>query len=137
MKLVIDTWGWLALEDSREPFHDAATRVYAKAAEVSGSIHTTNFILDETITLLYRRRPFEEVSRFTKGLLASPFIEIQEITQSRFQRAYDLRLKLRDKPDISFTDITTMVVAQDLNVLDILTGDRHFLQVGFGFRLMP
>jgi predicted nucleic acid-binding protein len=137
VKLVIDTWGWLALEDSREPFHEAATRIYAKAAETSGNIHTTNFILDETITLLYRRRPFEEVTRFTRGLLTSPFIEIQEITQSRFQRAYDLRLKFRDKPGISFTDITTMVVAQDLNALDILTGDSHFLQVGFGFRLMP
>ena len=48
-----------------------------------------------------------------------------------------MRLAFRDKPDISFTDLTTMIVAQDLKLTDILSGDRHFLQVGLGFRLLP
>jgi predicted nucleic acid-binding protein len=89
------------------------------------------------MTLLYRRRPFEEVSQFMKGLLTSPSIRIEEITKARFQKAYEMRLKFRDKPDISFTDLTTMIVAQELNTKDILTGDRHFVQVGLGFRLLP
>ena len=137
MKLFIDTWGWLVLEDSRDPQHQAASRTYGEAAKTSGNVFTTNFVLDETISLLFRRRPFEEVSRFTRGLLTSPFIGIEEITQVRFRRAFDLRLTFRDKPDISFTDLTTMIVAQDLKVSDILSGDRHFLQAGLGFRLLP
>ena len=43
----------------------------------------------------------------------------------------------RDKQEISFTDLTTMIVAQDLKVTDILTCDRHFIQAGLGFRLLP
>jgi uncharacterized protein len=137
VKLLIDTWGWLALEDSRDPSHQAASRTYAEAVRTSGNVFTTNFVLDETISLLFRRRPFEEVARFTKGLLTSPFIGIEEISQARFRKAFNLRLALRDKPDISFTDLTTMIVAQDLKVTEILTGDRHFIQAGLGFRLLP
>ena len=137
MKLLIDTWGWLVLEDSRDPSHQAASKTYAEAVRTSGDVFTTNFVLDETISLLFRRRPFEEVARFTRGLLTSPCIGIEEITQARFRKAFDLRLMFRDKPDISFTDLTTMIVAQDLKVTDILTGDRHFIQAGLSFRLLP
>jgi uncharacterized protein len=137
VKLLIDTWGWLVLEDSRDPSHQAASRTYAEAVRSSGDVFTTNFVLDETISLLFRRRPFEEVARFTRGLLTSPSIGIEEITPARFRKAFDLRLMFRDKPDISFTDLTTMIVAQDLKVTDILTGDKHFIQAGLGFRLLP
>jgi predicted nucleic acid-binding protein len=137
VKLLIDTWGWLVLEDSRDPSHQAASRTYTEAVRTSGDVFTTNFVLDETISLLFRRRPFEEAVRFTRGLLTSPSIGIEEITPARFRKAFDLRLMFRDKPEISFTDLTTMIVAQDLKVTDILTGDRHFIQAGLGFRLLP
>jgi uncharacterized protein len=137
VKLLVDTWGWLVLEDSRDQWHRAASKTYAEATKASGNLYTTNFVLDETISMLFRRRPFEEATRFTRGLLTSPFIGIVEITKARFRRAFDLRLRFRDKPDISFTDLTTMVVAQEFKVTDILTGDRHFRQAGLGFRLLP
>jgi uncharacterized protein len=137
VKVFIDTWGWLVLEDSRDPQHQIASQTYKEAAKTSGNIFTTNFIVDETISLLFRRRPFEEAARFTKGLLTSPFIGIEEITPARFRQAFDLRLTFRDKPNISFTDLTTMIVARDLSVTDILSGDRHFIQAGMGFRLLP
>jgi uncharacterized protein len=137
VKLFVDTWGWVVLEDSRDPFHQAASLTYAEAAKSSGNVFTTNFVLDETLSLLFRRRPFDEAERFARGLLTSPFIGIEEITQARFRKAFDLGLTFRDKPDISFTDLTTMIVAQDLNVTDILSGDRHFIQAGLGFRLLP
>jgi len=48
-----------------------------------------------------------------------------------------LRLTFRDKPDISFTDLTSIAVVQELKITDILTGDRHFVQAGLGFRTHP
>jgi predicted nucleic acid-binding protein len=86
--------------------------------------------------LLFRRRPLEEAARFTRGLLTSPFIGIEEITQARFRRAIDLRLTFRDNLDISFTDLKTMIVAQDLKVTDSLSDGTHFIQAGFGHRLV-
>ena len=137
MKLFIDTWGWLVLEDSKDAQHQAASNIYAETGKAAGNILTTNFVLDETFSRLFRRRPFEEASRFAKGLLESPFIGIEEITPARFRRAFDLRLTFRDKPDISFTDLTTVAVVQELKIVDILTGDRHFIQAGLGFRTHP
>ena len=32
-----------------------------------------------------------------------------------------------DKPDISFVDFTSMVLMQDLGIVDVFTGDAHFL----------
>ncbi len=137
MKLFVDTWGWLVLEDSKAAEHQAATGYYAEAGKTTGNIFTTNFVLDETLSLLFRRRPFEEASRFARGLLESPFIAREEITTSRLRKAFDLRLAFRDKPDISFTDLTSMAMMQELKITDGLTGDRHFLQAGFGFRMLP
>ena len=137
MKLFIDTWGWLVLEDSKDPHHQAAAAIYAEMGKSTGNIFTTNFVLDETISRLFRRRPFDEAARFARGLLDSPFIEIEEITQARFRRGFDLRLTFRDKPDISFTDLTSIAVVQELKITDILTGDRHFVQAGLGFRTHP
>jgi uncharacterized protein len=137
VKLLVDSWGWLVLEDSRDPLHQQVSRIYTEAAAKAGNVFSTNFVLDETISLLFRRRPFREASRFVTGLLLSPFITIEQITQARFQKAFDLRLRLRDKPNVSFTDLTTMIVARELKVMDILTGDKHFRQVGLGFQNIP
>jgi uncharacterized protein len=137
VKLFIDTWGWLVLEDSKDSQHQAASKIYAETAKAAGNIFTTNFVLDETFSRLFRRRPFEEASRFAKGLLESPFIGIEEITPPRFRRAFDMRLTFRDKPDISFTDLTSMAVLQELKIMDILTRDRHFIQAGLGLRTHP
>lgn len=137
MSLLVDSWGWLVLEDSRDPLHGTVSKIYSEAAAIARNVFSTTFILDETITLLFRRRPFREAASYTSGLLNSPFITIEEITPARFQRAFDLRLRLRDKPNISFTDLTSMIVARELKVTDILTGDRHFHQVGLGINILP
>lgn len=59
------------------------------------------------------------------------------ITEERFGMAKDLRLKFQDKPLISFTDLTSMVIMNERKISDILTEDDHFLQVGMGFRKLP
>ena len=48
-----------------------------------------------------------------------------------------LRLKYLDKPQISFTDLTSILIMQEFNIYRILTEDAHFTQVGLGFQLEP
>lgn len=38
---------------------------------------------------------------------------------------------------IAFTDLTSMVVMHERNIVQILTQDAHFAQVGFGFERVP
>ena len=136
MKLFVDTWGWVAVADRRDPGHEAAREIFRKARHSGGAV-TSNFILDETFTLLFKRRPFEDAWHFTTDVVRSPFIDIQEVTSARFSRAIDLRKQFSDKPKISFTDLSTMAIMVELGISDILTADRHFIQVGLGFRALP
>ena len=42
--------------------------------------------------------------------------------------------KYNDKPYISFFDFTSFVVMKELGVSEVLTADRHFEDVGLGFK---
>ncbi len=65
------------------------------------------------------------------------YLILEWINEERFGKARDLRLKFRDKPRISFTDLTSMVVMEELGIQDVLTEDDHFIQVGMEFRKLP
>jgi len=138
--LLIDTWGWLVLHNKREPRYAEINAFYRRLRMDGGSIYTTDYILDETLTMLFRRLPFSLARRSTSLLdkaVEQGYLKLEWISPARFEAAKGLRLRLHDKPGISFTDLTSMVVMRELDLSSILTDDDHFLQVGMGFRKMP
>jgi len=137
LKLFVDTWGWLVLADRKDPSHEETVRCYEAYSKASSRVLTSNFVLDETFTLLFRRRPFDEALRFATAVLKSPSIGVEVVTEARFRAAFDLRRKFSDKPRISFTDLSSMAIMNELKLTDVLTADGHFSQVGLGFRLLP
>jgi uncharacterized protein len=136
VKLFVDTWGWVAVADRRDAGHEGATEIFRQARRSGGAV-TSNFILDETFTILFKRRPFEDAWHFTTTVVQSPFIDIQEVTSARFSRTIELRKQFSDKPRMSFTDLSTIAIMAELGISDILTADRHFTHVGLGFRALP
>lgn len=139
-RLFIDTWGWIVIHNKREPRHAEVDDFYRRWRLNGGSIFTTDYVLDETFTLFFRRLPFS-VAKGSMGFLDEAIREgyliLEWITHERFEKAKDLRLRFRDKPKISFTDLTSMVVMKELEVISILTEDEHFTQVGMGFEKVP
>ena len=65
------------------------------------------------------------------------YLRLERITAERFEKAKSLRMRFQDKPKISFTDFTSMVVMAELGITDILTEDEHFTQVSMGFQKVP
>lgn len=137
MRLFVDTWGWLALADPKDPYHTEAVECYREYGKRVAAVVTSNFVLDESFTLLFRRRPYKEALHFSSGLLGSQYIWIETVTEPRFKMAYELRQRFFDKPRISFTDLSSMAIMTELKISDILTGDDHFSQVGLGLRRIP
>ncbi len=140
MKIFVDTWGWLTLLDRKESRHLELKEFYSQFRNQRGIVYTSDYVLDETITLLFRRLPFET----SKGILVkldkainTGYILVEWINSERFDKAKELRFKYQDKPKISFTDLTSMVVMKELDVKDIITGDEHFEHVGMGFQHKP
>ena len=138
--LFVDTWGWLALEDRQDPAHALVEGLRREYAERGGLWVTTDYVLDETITRLFSRRPFAEAERFCAGLFRarqSGLLVVEAISPARFENAYRLRLRYRDKPRISFTDLTSFTVMEELGIRRVLTADEHFQQAQLGFQVLP
>ncbi|MFB6273159.1 MAG: type II toxin-antitoxin system VapC family toxin [Salinibacter sp.] len=140
MSLFVDTWGWLSLRDRRESRHEETKAYFQEALQDSGSSYTTDYVLTETLTLLFKRLPFEDAWQGYQQIESArrnEFLDFVWIDRDHFDQALQLRQRYSDKPDISFTDLTSMVVMQELDLRDVLTGDAHFEHVGMGFRRQP
>lgn len=140
MKLFIDTWGWLTLRDRLEARHQEVRAYYEDFRRGSGEGYTTDYVLDETVTLLFRRLPFElarESVEMLQETVRGGYLHLERVTPERFERAKALRFTFRDKPRISFTDLTSMVVMREREIAHILTEDDHFAHVGLRFQRLP
>ena len=138
--LFIDTWGWVALHNRRETRHGEVKAFYQEYRLSGGKIYTTDYVLDETLTLLFRRLPLEQAKTSMESInnaIDRGYLYLEWINHSRFEETKTLRLKFDDKPRISFTDLTSMVVMKESRVKTILTDDDHFVQLGFDFEKMP
>ena len=140
-KLFIDTWGWLTLHDRKETRHQEATIVYKSFLAEKGLIYTTDYVLDETYTLLFKRLPVPQAQQSMKSifqvLTQDNRFKLIWLNEQRFMQTQALRLQYMDKPNISFTDLTSMVVMQEIGIQQVLTEDAHFGHVGLGFQRMP
>ncbi len=138
-RVFVDTWAWLCLADQATPEHDLVRRSLDPFRRPGGII-TTDYVLDETITRLYSRQPFQLASRFMEKLFQTRdqgFLVVEAISAARFSEAWERRRKLWDKPRISFTDLTSFVVLEEKQIPYVLTGDAHFNQVGLQCRVIP
>ena len=134
--LFVDTWGWIVLADAQDPRHDEVVALRRRHTE-NGILVTTDYVLDETFTRLFGGSPFAEAERFCTAVLRARdagMVRVEPISAERFERAYRLRLRYRDKPRISFTDLTSFVVMTELGIRDVLTADVHFTAAQLGFR---
>jgi len=138
--IFVDTWAWIGLAVKKDQHHAKIQAQYDKLRRGRRKCVTTDHVLTELITYLYHVGPATTAEGFINSLLAAidagTYLLIH-LSHEQFRRAWLLRVKYRDKPDISFVDFTSMIVMQDLGITEVFTGDAHFQQVGLGFRLVP
>lgn len=134
-KVFFDTWGWLAIAHRDDRRHADATAFYQDFIVAGGLPVTSDYILDETISLLRSRTSPAGMEQFIEGLLAAQRnarIRIERISEEQWSAAWRMSRKFAGKTDISFTDFTSFIVMKELRITDALTADRHFELVGLG-----
>lgn len=139
-KLFVDTWGWLTIHDRGESQHQEIVDFYKSFRSQQGRIYTTDYVLDETFTLFFKRLNSYQAKYSFQNLLKAfdnKGFNLVWITPEKFTQTQALRIKFVDKPKISFTDLTSMIVMKELRIEKILTDDDHFIQVGMGFEKIP
>lgn len=138
--IFVDTWAWVGLALKRDQHHRRIKAQHKALRRAGQQYVTSDFVLSELIAHLYSTLTPDQAQAFINNVLASSdagLYQLIHVSPQQFRRAWQLRQKYHDKPDISFVDFTSMVVMQDMGIADIFTGDAHFEYVNLGFRLHP
>jgi uncharacterized protein len=128
--LFVDTAGWMACADAVDPAHAKATVTRDRWLERKGVLVTTDYVMDETLTLIRFRLGLSAAEAWWKQVEGSTRLQWELVTPERAEKARHLFFRYADK-DFSFTDCTSFVVMQQLKLKQALTTDRHFKQIGF------
>jgi predicted nucleic acid-binding protein len=130
MKLFVDTAAWYALYDQRAEQHQAATELFDGLAHRPVTFFVTDYVIDETLTLISSRLGHMRAVAYGDWVLRSPLVKDVRIDRGQWDQAWGMFQRYDDK-DFSFTDCTSFVVMQQYKLMNAFTFDHHFKQMGF------
>jgi predicted nucleic acid-binding protein len=128
-EVFIDTCGFFAVLSPHDRDHSAAIQWMISFGELT-PIVTTDYILDETVTLLQSRRQQHLIEPWLTNILKSNNCRIEWMNAERFEQVRSFFSKHADK-DWSFTDCFSFCVMNERQIEQSLASDRHFQQAGF------
>jgi len=128
--LFVDTAGWMACADAADPAHARACGARDMALESGQSLVTSDYVVDETLTLVRMRLGLAAAEDWWAQVQGSARLSLEWVNPVRADRARHIFFRHRDKT-FSFTDCTSFAIMQELKLKQALTTDKHFLQVGF------
>jgi len=129
-EIFVDTSGFYALVVRRDDQHAAAKKILDQARRRRKAFVTTDYVLDETITLLAARGLAHLVEPFLQSTLESRACLVEWMHPERFTEARRMLGKHLDQ-GWSFTDCVSFVVMKQRGLREALTKDKHFGEAGF------
>ena len=133
--VLVDSSAFLSLEDPDERSHEVTARAFRGIVAAGAHLLTTNFVFDETYTLIMTRLGRHRAVAWGESARASKLVELVRVDEDHEQAAWELILSFEDK-DFSYTDATSFAVAQSLGLDEALSLDRHFREYG-RLRVLP
>jgi len=133
VKIFIDTSAWDAIEDSGDLNHELAL---AFKDDLPNNCHliTSNYVLDETYTLLLLNVGYERTVAFQRNiseLLQTGILAVVHVTSSLCDEAWDVFKRFNVDKKWSFTDCVSYVIMQQFDIDTVFAFDHHFEQMGF------
>ncbi len=110
--------------------HTRAAQILRDTAKRKRGLITTDYILDETATLLLARGHAVLVSDFFDRVMESEACRVVWMDAEYFEQTRRLFLRNPERR-WSFTDCFSFVVMKDLRLRDALSKDSHFKSSGF------
>ncbi len=124
--IFVDIGAWFAATIPRSVHHVEAQ---SWMQERTSPLITTDYIIDETLTLMRARREPEQALQFGRRIFSGEICTIEYVTTDDIQAAWRLFEQYADK-QWSFTDCTTKVVMERLDIKTAFAFDQHFRQFG-------
>ncbi|MGI0081069.1 MAG: type II toxin-antitoxin system VapC family toxin [Nitrososphaerales archaeon] len=127
----MDTGAWYALEVQDDIQHRKARQFLAGLASGKYGVSiTTDYVLDETLTLLRSRRSLKDAATFIEKIRTSKSVKVFWVDDALFEKALEIFQGSQDK-SWSFTDCTSFALMNELSVPDSFAFDSHFKEAGF------
>jgi uncharacterized protein len=130
-RVFVDTSAWYALIDRNDPEH---TSVVTQLNVYRGRLVTSNYIFDETLTLLRYRLGFEPSRKFGEQVRNGQLVQLQRISPRDEALAWDIFIRYQDQA-FSYTDCTSFTFMQRLSLSQAIALDNDFRL--FGFQTLP
>ena len=124
--IFVDSSAWYAIYSRRDIQHAAAMQAVRSFHE---QLVTSDYIVDETLTLLRRRGENRRAVAFGKRVIDGNWATVVTINEQYFSTSWEVFQKFHDK-GWSFTDCTSRVVMERLGIQRAFAFDEHFRQFG-------
>jgi predicted nucleic acid-binding protein len=137
VRLFLDTTAFVAMEDQDDANHRKAVDFRQKIARSETpfrKLYTSNYVIDETLTLLRTHCGHSVAVGFRKTLEASRLVRVFWIAEPLERDAWKIFEKQMDK-DYSFTDCSSFALMEDEAIRNVFAFDHHFTQ--YGFSMVP
>jgi len=125
-----DTSFFFALVARRHPAHRPAVLAYERLLRAGARVVTTDYVVDETLTLTKARIDGPASLALLDRMERSESIDLEMLTGEQFLASKQYFRKYSDH-GYSFTDCTSFVVMSELAIRAALTTDRHFEEASF------
>ncbi|MBW2342319.1 MAG: PIN domain-containing protein [Deltaproteobacteria bacterium] len=132
--IYIDTGAFLARYLGRDQYHQQAKAFWDAIDKKRESCFTSNFVLDETFTLLGRRAGYSFAAARAQNIYASKLLSILRPTRNDEIKAIEFLQKFAEH-EVSFTDCISFVLMRRERIKRVFSFDTHFQWAGF--KILP
>ena len=129
-KIFVDTSAFVALFDKKDQYHQKAADYFMSLESGAVQLHTSNYIIDETLTRIRIKNGHKFALEFGKYFFMSKIFQTHYIDREIEKDAFAFFKKYSDKK-LSFTDSTSFALMKKLNIKKAFTFDDDFKKVGF------
>jgi len=130
-RLFVDTSAFYALDDPDDRCHSEAENFLdAVRKDPQVALFTSNYVIDESLTLIRMRLGHQIAVRFGTRVRESKVLTIIRVEEHIEETAWNIFRSFADK-EYSFTDCTSFAIMEQEDIGDAFAFDKHFKQHGF------
>ncbi|MEA5517579.1 DNA-binding protein [Limnoraphis robusta] len=124
--IFVDTSAWFASVVPSDPDYQAVSIWMRQNTE---DLLTTDYIVDETLTLLRARKETARSLAMGQAFFSGQLGTLYFLTEADIQLTWQVFSQFSDK-EWSFTDCSSKVIIEKLQISKALSLDNHFRQFG-------
>jgi len=128
--IFVDTGAFIGRYIAKDEYHRVSTSSWSVLENSKERLFTSNFVLDETFTLLGQRAGYAFAAARARAILSSSAITILRAAKYDEIEAVKLFEKYADQ-SVSYTDCISFILMSSNKIERAFTFDSHFGMAGF------